>query len=80
MMIKNFMNFVACLTDTDCPWATSVIKTHKSYIEVMFITSCVLRPSELGWLNTHAIGGEWFVTSENDETHIVVRFHENNEE
>ena len=79
MKVKNFMNFVTFLTYPDCPWATSVIKQHKTYIEVKFITSCVVRPSDLGWLNTHAIGGEWFVTTEDDEIHIVVRFHDEKE-
>lgn len=79
MMQKNFLDFMSFLTDPDCPWATSVVNTHTSYIDVMFVTSCMVRPSDLGWLNTHVVGGEWFITSENDEIHIVVRFHNDDE-
>lgn len=71
---KNFFHFVEHLTDTCCPWHKSVLSIHTSFIEVMFITSCTVRPSDLGWLNTHAVGGQWFLTSEDNETHIVVRF------
>lgn len=75
MYEKNFLNFVAHLTDNCCPWHKSVVTIHTTSIEVMFITSCMVNPSDLGWLNTHAVGGTWFITSEENETHIVVRFY-----
>ncbi len=78
-MIKNFLNFVTFLTDPDCPWHKSVVAICKNYIEVTFVTSVVIHPSDLGWLNTHAVGGSWFIVAENDETHIVVRFHNEDE-
>jgi hypothetical protein len=80
MKEKNFLDFVKHLTDICCPWHKSVVAIYATYIEVTFVTSTMVRPSDLGWLNTHAVGGEWFVTSEDNETHIVVRFHENDEE
>lgn len=73
---KNFLNFVAFLTDIDCPWHKSVVTILPTSIEVRFITTSMVHPSDLGWLNTHAVGGKWFITSENDETHIVVRFYD----
>ena len=77
---KNFQEFVKHLTDTCCPWQKSYVSICTSYIEVTFTTTSVVRPSDLGWLNTHAVGGKWFVTSENDETHIVVRFYDDDDE
>lgn len=71
---KNFFHFVEHLTDACCPWSKSVLSIRPNFIEVMFITSCTVNPSDLGWLNTHAVGSKWFVTSEDNETHIVVRF------
>lgn len=79
MMQENFLNFVAHLFDNCCPWTKSVIKTYPTSIEVRFITTTMVKPSDLGWLNTHCVGGEWFVTSQDDETHIVLRFYEDDE-
>lgn len=80
MKEKNFFDFVAHLTDYCCPWHKSVVGIGNTYIEVTFVTSAVIHPSDLGWLNTHAVGGNWFIVAENDETHIVVRFYENDED
>ena len=78
-MRKNFLDFVTWLTDPDCPWHKSIISIHVSYIDVMFVTSCQIHPSDLGWLNTHAVGGRWFITSENDEIQVIVRFQDDDE-
>lgn len=79
MKKKIFLAFAACLTDPDCPWGKSIVSSKLSYIEVMFTTSCMVHPSDLGWLNAHAVGGRWFITSEDDEIHIVVRFEDDEE-
>lgn len=79
MKEKNFLDFVAHLTDNCCPWHKSVVAIYATYIEVTFVTSTMVRPSHLGWLDAYVDGGEWFVTSEDDETHVVVRFFENDE-
>lgn len=71
---KNFQEFVKHLTDTCCPWQKSIVSIYTSSIEVTFITTSMVRPSDLGWLNTHAVGGLWSITAVDNETHIVVRF------
>lgn len=75
-MERNFLNFVAHLTDNCCPWRKAVIDIRLSLIEMTFVTAAAVNPSDLGWLNTHAVGGSWFIVAEDGETHIVVRFYE----
>lgn len=79
-MGRNFLNFVQCLLNPECPWSGSGITTHSSYIELRFFTSCIVKPADLGWLNTHANGGEWFITSDHNYIQVVVRFHKEDDE
>lgn len=80
MINENFLNFVTYLTDIECPFHKSVIETCPNSIEVRFLTTSIVKPSDLGWLNTHVVGGEWFISTGYDEIHIVVRFYNEDEE
>lgn len=64
----------------DCPFYNFSVSTYKSYIEVRFIVTTSIWPDELGWLNTHLIGGRWFIIAENDSIRLTVRFEEENED
>lgn len=79
MKKKNFLAFMAWLSDPDCPWGRAIVTTNLSYIDVVFVTSRTVHPSYLGWLNTHAVGGRWFITPNDDELQIVVRFDDEEE-
>lgn len=78
-MKKAFLTFMGHVISIDCPFHTFSVSNYKSYIEVKFINKCYVRPEDLGWLNTHLIGGRWFIISENDSTIVLVRFEEDND-
>lgn len=62
------------VTDIDCPFSSFYFVSYKSFIDVTFIVSTSVNPTDLGWLNTHLVDGRWFITAENDSIRIIVRF------
>lgn len=63
----------------DCPFYTFNVQTYKTYIDVTFIVATSIKPNDLGWLNTHLIGGRWFLVAENDTIKVIVRFEDTDE-
>lgn len=64
----------------DCPFYTFNVQTYKTYIDVTFIIATSIKPNDLGWLNTHLIGGRWFLVAENDTIKVIVRFEDTDED
>lgn len=64
----------------DCPFYTFNVRTYKTYIDVTFIVATSIQPNDLGWLNTHLIGGRWFLVAENDSIMVIVRFEDTDED
>ena len=79
-MRKAYLKFMEHVVSIDCPFFSFSVKFYRSYIEVRFIIASSLTPEDLGWLNTHLLGGRWFLTAEEDSVIIVVRFEETNED
>ena len=78
-MRKAFLKFMEHVVSIDCPFFSFSVNFYRSYIEVRFINELSLTPENLGWLNTHLLGGRWFITAEGDSVIIVVRFEETDE-
>lgn len=74
-MKTNFLNFIASITDPQCPWDKALISTYTSMVEVVFVTSGSINQSNIVWLNNQLMGGEWFIMSDENKIKIVVRFH-----
>lgn len=79
-MRKAFLKFMEQVMTNACPFYNFSVSIYKSFIEVKFIIATSVRPEELGWLNTHLIGGRWFIIAENDSIRLVVRFDNENED
>lgn len=79
-MKKAFLKFMGYVGDVDCPFYTFNVSTYKTYIEVAFTIATAVKPSDLGWLNTHLEGGRWFVVGERDTVKLIVRFDKTDDE
>lgn len=79
-MRKAFLKFMEHVVSIDCPFNNFSVSTYKSYIEVKFIIATSVKPNELGWLNTHLIGGRWFLVAEQGAIHLIIRFDDTNED
>ena len=75
-MKKAFLKFMEHVLIDGCPFYTFSISTYKSYIEVVFIVATIIKPSDLGWINTHLVGGRWFLVAEENSIRLIIRFDE----
>lgn len=73
-MKKAFLQFMGDVLICDCPFYTFSVTTYKSYIEVVFIIATMIKPSDLGWINDHLVGGRWFLVAEENSIRLIVRF------
>lgn len=78
-MKKAFLKFMEHVVSVDCPFYPFSVSIYRTFIEVKFVTKCSVKPGDLGWLNTHLIGGRWFIISENDSIAVIVRFEADND-
>ena len=79
-MRQSFLKFMEQVMSIDCPFYNFIVSTYKNFIEVNFIIITSIRPEELGWLNTHLIGGRWFLIAKDDSIRLIVRFEEDNDD
>ncbi len=79
-MKKAFLEFMTHVMTNDCPFYTYNVSIYKSFIDVVFVISTTINPSDLGWINTHLIGGRWFLAAENDSIRLTIRFDETDDD
>lgn len=59
-----------------CPFVTFSVSTYSSFIDVIFDNFTTIRPEELDWINTHLVGGRWWLTAEDNFVKLIIRFDE----
>lgn len=73
-MKKAFLKFMEHVLDDGCPFYTFNVSTYKTDIEVVFVIATTVKPADLGWINTHLVGGRWFLAAEENSIRLIIRF------
>lgn len=76
IMKENVMKFMGHLLDVDSPFNDYAVKKLPNIIDVVITTNATIEPSALGWLNTHLVGGRWWISADADCVQITIRFYE----
>lgn len=74
------LEFMKYLLMVDSPFHNFSVRTYKSYVEVNINPAGAIKPTDLGWLNTHSSGGRWSVILETEGMVIRVCFDDVNDD